>query len=255
MEILILLARFSERMGHSRTPIFVYHSIDTSGTPIALSPQIFEQQLNYLRNRRYNILSASQSVEAYRQKQRSYKCVVLTFDDAYMTIKPWIENLLSRGETATIFVPSALMGESNRWDENRGDILQTDIMAPKHLNTLQKNGCEIGTHTHTHPNLTKLSIEKLKQELRQGREELEQQLNNTTDLIAYPYGAYNDLVKRESQQAGYAAGFTTQLGYLNNQSDLLEIPRFPTNIDFQLFRLIVHGGYAWYRKLQDWVFV
>ncbi|MFT5367933.1 MAG: peptidoglycan/xylan/chitin deacetylase (PgdA/CDA1 family) [Candidatus Latescibacterota bacterium] len=253
METLIWLARLTERLGHARIPVFVYHSIDESGTPIALSPPTFEQHLNYLRKHKYKLLSAGQAIKTI-QANSPTKCAVLTFDDAYITISPWIENLLAQGDTATVFVPSSLMGQSNRWDSARTDIAQIDIMEPEHLRSLHSQGCEIGAHTQRHPNLTQISTEELKKELYDGRQELQHHLKIQPDLIAYPYGAYNDVVKAETKEAGYCAGFTTQLGYLTSQSDILAIPRFPTNIDFQLFRLIVHGRYSWYRKLQDRIF-
>jgi len=254
METLILIARLTQRFRTFGIPIFVYHSIDHSGTSIALSPNIFEQHLTYLRTHSFHILSAKEAVLDCRQNQHKKKGVVLTFDDAYVTIAPYIENLLDQSETATVFVPTSAIGLSNRWDINRNDIKQIEIMSSTHLKELVQNGCDMGAHTHTHPNLTKVSSTALKQELSLGRTELEQQMDCAIDTLAYPYGAFNDDVKKATQEAGYMAAFTTQLGYFTQQSDRWAIPRFPTNIDFQLFRLIVHGGYGWYRKLQDFLF-
>jgi peptidoglycan/xylan/chitin deacetylase (PgdA/CDA1 family) len=254
METLILIARCTQRFRSFGIPIFVYHSIDHSGTSIALSPDIFEQQLHYLRAHSFCLISTKQALSTSLQNHPTHKCVLLTFDDAYTTIAPYIENLLEQSETATVFVPSSAIGRSNLWDADRKDIAQIEIMSSIHLKALAQKGCEMGAHTHTHPNLTHISSTARNHELCLGRSELEQQIDSSIETLAYPYGAFNEDVKKATQEAGYKAAFTTQLGYFTQQSDLFAIPRFPTNIDFQLFRLIVHGGYGWYRKLQDFLF-
>lgn len=254
MEVLIRVARLTQPFRSFGIPIFVYHSIDPSDSPIALSPNIFEQHLHYLRTHAFKILSAKQALSIVQKNHHTNKSVVITFDDAYTTIAPWIDNLLNQSETATIFVPTDMIGRSNRWDIDRNDIKQIEIMSSAHLKELSQKGCEMGGHTKTHPNLTQISPPEQKEELRLGRIELEQQLDCPIDIIAYPYGAFNEEVKQATQEAGYVAALTTQLGYLTKNSDHLAIPRFPTNIDFQLFRLVVHGGYGWYRKLQDFLF-
>lgn len=253
MEVLILCARLTEKVRQPCIPIFVYHSIDHSGTSIAISPEQFEQQLAYLQKKGYQCISASQALDNQR-KEAPTKSVVLTFDDAYTNIAPWIETLLSQGHTATIFVPTAVLGGTNCWDLQKEGIVQTQIMTATQLQTLASKGCEMGAHTQNHPNLTEIPVEELITQLRDTRQDLLQTLDISTQIIAYPYGAHNDTVLSETQKAGYKAGFTTQLGYLTHHTHPLAIPRFPTNIDIQLFRLIVHGKYGWYRKLQDWVF-
>ncbi|MBT3601779.1 MAG: polysaccharide deacetylase family protein, partial [Candidatus Latescibacteria bacterium] len=214
----------------------------------------FKQQLAYLRKRRYNLQSAGQAVDAYSENQITHKCVVLTFDDAYTTTTSSIEELLTHQQTATIFVATSVIGKSNLWDIDLKHIDQIEIMHSDHLRALNEKGCELGAHTHSHPKLTEIHPEDLKDELCEGRTQIEQHFGKKTDIIAYPYGDHNDRVKDATSGAGYAAGFTTQLGYLTPQSEVLAIPRFPTHIDLQLFRLIVHGGYGWYRKIQDRLF-
>lgn len=254
MEVLIFFARITERLRPPEIPIFVYHSLDASQTPISLSPEIYKQQIAYLRKRKYKLLSAGQVVDAYFKKQIVHKCVTLTFDDAYTNITTAIEDLLTQQQTATIFVATSVIGQSNLWDIDLKHIDQIEIMSKDQLLVLNNMGCELAAHTHTHPKLTEIHPADLQNELSEGRSQFEQHFHNSTELIAYPYGDHNDRVKDSTADAGFIAGFTTQLGYLNHQSEPLAIPRFPTNIDQQLFRLIVHGGYGWYRKIQDHLF-
>ena len=254
LETLIVLARLTAPFRKPCIPVFVYHSIDHSQASISLAPEIFEQHIDYLRSRRISLLSCTEAIAQQQAGTILRKSAILTFDDAYTTIEPWIENLLSQKETATIFVPSVWIGQSNKWDINRREIAQIKIMTADQLKALKAKGCDFGAHTRTHPNLTEISTQDLRTELVGVREELKEQIDDIALTIAYPYGAHNDKVIETAEKAGYAAGFTTQLGYLDAQTDLLRIPRFPTNISLQVFRLIVHGGYGWYRKLQDGLF-
>lgn len=254
LETLILFARLTHRIRQPGIPVFVYHSIDTTHTSIALTPSQFERHLTYLHKHNFQLITSQQAIEKTQNKQPTTKYAVLTFDDAYTTIFPYIEHLLQHGQTATLFIPTQRIGQSNLWDKERTDIVQIPIMDVQHLQKLINQGCEIGSHTQTHPNLAHIAPETCTQEIKTSREDLHKTFQIPIHHLAYPYGAYTKHVKQATQNAGYMSGFTTQLGYLTPQTDLFEIPRFPTNIPFQLFRLIVHGGYTWYRKLQDILF-
>ena len=236
-EILILLARLTRRW-RGRIPVFVYHSIDNSGSPLSTPPDIFDAHLSYLRAHGIPILSAGQALSA-----RSG--VAITFDDAYETIVPFIRAMRAHGEQVTVFVPSALLGQANCWDADRAHIPQLPIMSSQTLKTL---GCEIGAHTRTHPRLPDVSDARLEGELTDPRCDLQ------TDLLAYPYGANDSRVIKAAQQAGYRAAFAIHLGYLTPKTDRMNIPRFPANLDFLQFRLVIHGGYTWYRAIQNRLF-
>jgi len=254
MESLICVARLTHSFRNPGIPIFVYHSIDTSGQSISLTPKVFEQQLDYLRQHKFSLLGAEQAVQMIKKKQRTGKCVVLSFDDAYKSIKPWTEDLSQKGDCATIFIPSQCIGLSNIWDKDRKDISQIPIMDSDQLKRLSQMGIEMGAHTQTHPRLTEIPPTDLARELNEVRGDLLNSLALTPQTIAYPYGEFNQDVLDATRKADYLAGFTTQLGYFSETSDLFAIPRFPSNIDHQLFRLIVHGGYGWYQKMQKMVF-
>jgi peptidoglycan/xylan/chitin deacetylase (PgdA/CDA1 family) len=61
-------------------------------------------------------------------------------------------------------------------------------MSWNNLTELYENGNEIGSHTHTHPHLTKISDKKLDFELGESKRILNP---FNCETLAYPYGAYN----------------------------------------------------------------
>lgn len=57
---------------------------------------------------------------------------------------------------------------------------------------INDNGFEIGTHSNTHPDMTKLSRENQKLELQTCVEKIEKITNKKVELFRPPYGAYNN---------------------------------------------------------------
>lgn len=56
-------------------------------------------------------------------------------------------------------------------------------------------GSEIGTHTYSHPNLTKLSLRDVKSQINTSSAEILLACGSAPGLLRPPYGAYNDTVK------------------------------------------------------------
>ena len=71
---------------------------------------------------------------------------------------------------------------------------------------MQAAGWEIGSHTRTHPRLTRLGDEELLGELQASREECEDRLGVDCSSLAYPYGDYDERVALAATRAGFGAG-------------------------------------------------
>ena len=56
-------------------------------------------------------------------------------------------------------------------------------------------GCEIGTHTYSHPNLAKLSSWDIASQIRTSSAEISLACGSAPGLLRPPYGSYNDTVK------------------------------------------------------------
>ncbi|HED32872.1 MAG TPA: hypothetical protein ENJ08_01460 [Gammaproteobacteria bacterium] len=77
------------------------------------------------------------------------------------------------------------------------------------LREMNGHNMEIGSHTTTHPVLSKLSDVDLKDEIHGSKKIIEEELNTTVSTIAYPVGmsfAYNDAVVSEVKAANYTFG-------------------------------------------------
>ena len=63
---------------------------------------------------------------------------------------------------------------------------------PEIAKKIAENGFEIGTHSNTHPDMTKLSYGQMKEELKASCKTIYETTNIEPKLFRAPYGAYND---------------------------------------------------------------
>jgi peptidoglycan/xylan/chitin deacetylase (PgdA/CDA1 family) len=101
---------------------------------------------------------------------------------------------------------------------------------------------EFGSHTLTHPSLTRCSLENVAHEVSASKAKLEELLNHPIDGFAYPFGSYNENVKDAVIKAGYKAACTMHRGINTMETDPFTLRRMrPTN-SFLKFLFIVHAA-------------
>jgi len=96
---------------------------------------------------------------------------------------------------------------------------------------MSRNGIDFGSHTTSHPILSKLNNNELKNELMDSKEILEEKLGKDISIFAYPNGLsndYNENVIKNIKLAGYKFALTYIAG-ANNIKELkrYEIKRIP----------------------------
>ncbi len=94
---------------------------------------------------------------------------------------------------------------------------------------MQGHGMEFGSHTHTHPILSKLPFQEQKDELLLSRQILERELGRPVDAFAYPVGLRNTFSQSTVEalkQSGYQAAFSFYGGLnLPHQTDAFDLKR------------------------------
>ncbi|HXU38603.1 MAG TPA: polysaccharide deacetylase family protein [Blastocatellia bacterium] len=103
------------------------------------------------------------------------------------------------------------------------------------IRELDSSGVEVGSHTVTHPILTRITGEKLRYELRGSRARLEDVLGHKVELLGYPNGDHNLAVQHEAARAGYTCAVTADYGLNNGRSNLLALKRIHTEHDIAHF--------------------
>lgn len=74
---------------------------------------------------------------------------------------------------------------------------------PEYVRKIAEAGHEIGTHSATHSYMSKLSEEKIRQELSTSSAAIEAASGVRPDLFRAPFGDYNDRLIRTARDAGY----------------------------------------------------
>lgn len=101
----------------------------------------------------------------------------------------------------------------------------------KTIQTLQANGFDVESGTHTGDDLRALTNAQAELELKQSRSLLEQYTGRTVFAVAYPGGGTNDRIATLAANAGYLLGVTDGGNRTFTRADFLRIPAlvvFPT---------------------------
>lgn len=191
-------------------PILLYHSIaEYSGHGLKglyVPPEKFEQQIQYLKDHDYTLLT----FEQWDVKDKVKNPIFITFDDGYKNNKE-VYSIFKKLEDrkfhpkATLFIISDFIGRSNRLSESD-------------LKFLSQSGFfSIQSHTATHPDLRK--TKNLSYELKKSKEKIESITGEKVIALSYPFGTFNHQVIIETKKY-YIFGLTTaNNSNLKNESE------------------------------------
>ncbi|MGH9717534.1 MAG: polysaccharide deacetylase family protein [Candidatus Acidiferrales bacterium] len=176
--------------------------------------------------------------------------VCVTFDDGLVSFAECaLPELEKRGIPATVFAVSGKLGQPPDWANYSDEPLTTErTMTSGELREISDRAL-IGSHTATHPMLTKLSETEAARELEQSRKALERLLNRNVTLFSFPYGDFNYALIKWSSAAGYQRVFTTlPFAFASEcgaeESVVGRVSVEPTDWPVE-FRLKILGAYQW----------
>lgn len=114
--------------------------------------------------------------------------------------------------------------------ESSGSQVSRLMMDEDQIRTLHAAGMEIGGHTHSHPIMTRLDEEQIREEILSNKQHLETIINGPVSSFAYPNGrsdqdycyAHTELVR----SLGFDCAVTTMPGTVSALDRPYEIPRF-----------------------------
>lgn len=203
--------------------VFMYHHVSThvAAGPFAraltVTPQEFEGQLRYLHDRGCAAVSVGRLVDDVKSDRVRGCEVALTFDDGYADALTDAAPLLRRfGDVATFFVTTGYLGDGEH-------VRHAEVRA------LALEGMEIGAHTVSHEDLTRMGVRHMRAEIAESRKTLQALSGQPVDTFAYPGGRYDPQVESEVRRAGFRVALSTDAGYLTAEAltrDMYALPRF-----------------------------
>lgn len=208
------------RLPASGVPILMYHKV---GTPpegsrlkkLWVSENRLRWQMNYLKQRGYTAVTMRQVADAKNGgSPLPARPVALTFDDGYRNNFDSAFPILGEfGFSATLYVVVNAVGRDNFWHDPASET-RLPMVEWDHLAVLNKAGWDIGSHTLTHPRLTRLSLGEAEKEIVESRRILEEKIGRAPVSFAHPYGngADNGDIRRLIQKAGYLTACSVHRG-------------------------------------------
>jgi peptidoglycan/xylan/chitin deacetylase (PgdA/CDA1 family) len=212
-----------------RVPILTYHSIDDSGSVISTSRETFRRQMRRLSETGYRTISLKDLARDLDDKRPfPANTVVITFDDGYQNVYAEAFPVLAEyGFRATVFLITDYCGGTNAWPGNGAGIPRQQLLSWREIKEMQQQGFEFGSHTATHLDLTKVSLDLAEDELQRSRMAIEERLGEEASVFAYPYGSYNSAI-RSIVRKHFVAACSTRLGKVDSASDPFLLKRVDT---------------------------
>jgi peptidoglycan/xylan/chitin deacetylase (PgdA/CDA1 family) len=196
-------------------PILMYHYIrdnpdprDRLGFNLSVTPADFGRQMDWLAANRYHPVDLG-DLRAYLLDRAALpeRPVVLTFDDGYRDMYTAAYPILrSHGFKAVSYVVSGFVDRPS--SVTAAQVLEMDA-----------NGIEIGAHSVSHADLSRLSGANLQREVQDSRASLESLLGHPVLDFCYPYGRVNEAVARSVEAAGFLTATTTEPGAVHAAGD------------------------------------
>ncbi len=210
-----------------RPLVLCYHAVsDTWHHRLSVPADTLEAQLRHLVGHGWRPASARDAATG------TGKLVHVTFDDAFTSVRNALPVLERTGAKATVFACTgyAVNGRPLTVAELDGEPgAELETMTWDDLRDLVERSIEVSSHTVSHPHLPRLSDDELAAELRDSRQQLEDELCRPCTVLAYPFGDCDDRVRAAARAAGYEVAFG--------------LPGNATGLDaFDVFRVGVWNG-------------
>ena len=239
-KILFGIYRFLKALGYIdlKNNIFRYANIicfhrvnDYDNSHLSASTRLFDEIIREVSNQYYPVPLQVLIDKLNNNKPIRPKTMAITFDDGYRDNLLYAAPILRKYNVpATFFITSGYIA-TNRvfpWDESNK--VSHPLMTWDEVRELNKMGFEIGSHTVTHVNLGKVSVDVARQEIFQSKEQIEDEISQQANSFAVPFGR-KDCITPESRKMIKEAGFQCCCmlfgGKVTQKSDLFNLPRVP----------------------------
>lgn len=213
--------------GRDEVPILLYHRFGPAvADGMTVTTKVFASHLEYLAKNGYTIIPLRKLIDFYLRKVPDLppKSVVIVADDGHKSVYTDMLPLVRKYSIpVTIFIyPSAISNATYAmtWDE---------------LRALKKTGFfDFQSHTYWHPNFLKehrklgpADFEKfVDTQMKKPLVKIEKELGIRPDMLAWPFGIYDDYLIGKAREAGYIAAFTIERRRACSRDGLLKLPRY-----------------------------
>lgn len=201
-------------------PTLMYHHVqdlqsakDKKQVSLTVTTDNFRKQMQYLRDRGYNVTSMQDLINFFDAGTAiPKKSILITFDDGYEDFYTDAYPILKEfGYPATAFTPTGLMN-------NRGYLSWSQI------SEMVGNRILFSNHTWSHKNVASAE-DVIEREILVADTQLSERGLNLTKVFAYPYGVESKQAIAYLNGLNYKLAFTTRYGSTLCKKQRLDLSR------------------------------
>jgi peptidoglycan/xylan/chitin deacetylase (PgdA/CDA1 family) len=224
LSIFIQIASAAEEI---HVPILVYHRFGPKvSNDMTTRTTIFAAQLQWLKDNQYTVIPLLDVINYLygRGLPPPPKSIVITIDDGHESVYTDAFPLIYQYHIpVTLFIYPSIISKGKH------------ALTWAQLQEMQQTGlCNIQSHTLEHPNFKrekkKLSPDAYKRfaeyQFTKAKKILEQKLGAKVDLLAWPFGIYDENLEQLAQKDGYIAAFTIHRHTVSQEDLIMELPRY-----------------------------
>ena len=211
-------------------PILMYHHVGDWGesradwAPWVVRSKEFRAQMDWLVANGFHTITFRELLAGQKAGESlPAKSVIISFDDGWSAQEGVVRaELEPRGLHAVFFVYTAAVGAT---PNNSGYI------SWQQLRILESAGHEVQSHTVSHGRLTDMPPSQLDREMRESRATIEREMHHSVEVIAYPFGIYDERVMRAASAAGYEFGLRADVDLVVGKPLQYRMPRIRVGYD------------------------
>ena len=210
-------------------PVILYHRFGpTVADSMTTKTSVFEAQMKWLKDNGYTVIPMRTLVNYLlgQGPPPPPKSVVLCADDGHKSVYTDMLPIVKKyNYPVTLFLyPSCISNPKAPY-----------AMTWEQIAELQKTGLfDMQGHTYWHPNFKKdkkkLKPEEYQKELDQqllkSKNVLEKKLGTKVDLLAWPFGIYDDELEKYAAKAGYVMAFSIDRRLDSRSEPIMAEPRY-----------------------------
>ena len=211
-------------------PILMYHHVGDWGesradwAPWVVRSKEFRAQMDWLVANGFHTITFRELLAGQKAGESvPAKSVIISFDDGWSAQEGVVRaELEPRGMHAVFFVYTAAVGAT---PNNSGYI------SWEQLRILESAGHEVQSHTVSHGRLTDMPPSQLDREMRESRATIEREMHHPVEVVAYPFGIYDERVMRAASAAGYEFGLRADVALVVGKPLQYRMPRIRVGYD------------------------
>ena len=192
----------------------MYHRVSPARNydQLTVTPERFEEQMAYLAGR-WRVISLAQAVTELANDNRIEPSVAITFDDGYRDNLTQALPVLRKYQIpATIFVTARFCDQSMRHPRYPAEQGRLHLDWSEVRELARAPGITIGSHTLTHPYLTRLTEPQARAEIFDSRHAIAGQTGVQVEFFCYPSGDVTAIEASLVEAAGYRAAVSVAPG-------------------------------------------